>query len=61
VRPLWPGYSEARTGQRFCSSRHRWAAWDAAGRPTQAREPRDGLLLIRAQVDDLLASVERRR
>jgi hypothetical protein len=47
-------------GAEGCSSRCRWALWKAE-RQTQTRELRDGLLLIRAQVDDLLVCVERRR
>jgi predicted nucleic acid-binding Zn ribbon protein len=49
-----------RAGQRACSPRCRWRLWKAR-QPTERQALRAGLLLLRAQVDDLLARVERRR
>lgn len=47
-----------RRGQRACSPRCRWRLWKA-GRPTERQAVRDGLLLVRAQVDGLLARMDR--
>ena len=49
-----------RRGQRACSPRCRWRLWKAA-RQTERQAVRAGLLLLRAQVDDLLVRVDRRR
>jgi predicted nucleic acid-binding Zn ribbon protein len=51
-RPMRP-----RKGKMVCSSTCRWRRLQHRRR----MEVRDGLLLVRAQLDDLLALVERRR
>jgi predicted nucleic acid-binding Zn ribbon protein len=50
------GYSipKPRPWQKACSAKCRWALW-AAIRRREAEGLREGLLLLRAQVDDLLA------